>query len=207
VRRDDPFLELGWRAAYHDLLDPLAGYQEGAQILFTEVTGRYQPEKNRLSLQRLRLVDIVSLAPRDEFFTPFSWKVQGGLERRLLKNGDDGLLLRVNTGGGFTWRLSAGILYYAFLEGDLNVGDRLRDMADIGIGASAGVTARLTQNWQVHLRGEGFGYAPDGHQTYRLSLDQGVALNRAWSLQLRSSWECSYGRELAEASLALARYF
>jgi hypothetical protein len=207
VRRDEPFLELGWRAAYHDLLDPRDGYQEGAQILFTEVAGRYQPEKDRLSLQRLRVVDIVSLAPRDEFFSPLSWKVQGGLERRLLEDVDDQLLLRVNTGGGFTWRFLKRGLCYTFLEADLNVGDRLRDKAIIGLGASAGVVARLTDAWQMHLRGEAFGYGPDWQQAWRLSLEQGVALGRSWSLQLRGSWDGTEETDRAEASLALARYF
>jgi hypothetical protein len=207
VRNDDPFLELGWRAAYHDLLDPQTGYQEGAQILFTEVAGRYHPEKDRLSLQRLRLVDIVSLAPRDEFFTPFSWKVQGGLERRLLKGVDDRLLFRINTGGGFTWRLPRGGMYYALLEGDLTAGDRLRDKAIIGLGASAGVLVRPAAAWQVHLRGETFAYGPERQHAWRLSLEQGVALGRSWSLQLRGIWEGTQGTERGEVSLGLSRYF
>lgn len=207
VRRDVPYLELSWRAAYHDLLDPPDGYKEGAQILFTEFAGRYQPERERISLERLKLVDIISIAPRDEFFSPFSWKVNGGLERRLHKDGEDHLLLRINTGGGYARRLFSRGLGYAFLEADLNLGDQLRDKAALGAGASAGLVARLTDNWQMHLRGEAFGYAPDWHQSYRLSLDQGVALGRTWSLQLRSSWESSYGRERGEASLGLARYF
>jgi hypothetical protein len=59
----------------------------------------------------------------------------------------------------------------------------------------------------MHLRGEAFGYGPDWQQAWRLSLEQGVALGRSWSLQLRGSWEGTEETDRAEASLALARYF
>ncbi|HZV81248.1 MAG TPA: DUF4105 domain-containing protein, partial [Geobacteraceae bacterium] len=97
IRREDPYLELTWQPAYHDLLDPDAGYTDGAQINFFSTSGRYYPGKNSFQLQSFHPVDIISLAPRDRFFQPVSWKVAGGLDRKPFADGSDRLFLRLNT--------------------------------------------------------------------------------------------------------------
>ncbi len=79
VRKDVFFVEAALRPAYHDLLDADGGYVAGSQIDFLNAVGRYYPKDERLRLHRLDLVHIVSLAARDAFFRPVSWKVYAGV--------------------------------------------------------------------------------------------------------------------------------
>ena len=86
------FLEFRYRPTYHDLLDPDEGYIEGAQIEFMDTVLRYYPHPVRFQIQSLELLNILSIAPRDAFFKPISWKVNRGLTRETTPKGKDALL-------------------------------------------------------------------------------------------------------------------
>ena len=206
-RHDTPFVELTLRPAYHALMDTDKGYSPHSQITFTEVGGRYFPEHNSFRLQKFTAVDIVSLAPRDEFFKPISWKVNGGLARRPFSDGSDRLFLRLNTGAGLAWPLPGSGVVYGMAEMDLNLSDRLRDKAVVGAGLSAGVIVSPTDYWKAALSGSAFAYGLQYHEYYRLALDQNLALSRTMGLGLTAAWERSFDRNRAEALLTINRYF
>jgi len=207
MRRDRPFVGISWQPAYHDLLDPDAGYTEGAQINFMATSGRYYPEDGQFKLQSLHAVDILSLAPRDRFFQPFSWKVNGGLDRKPFASGDDRLFLRLNTGGGLAWEMARHGIGYVMADADLNLSDRFTYKLAVGGGLSAGLLANPGDAWKVHLSGAALFYAVENHQYYRLALDQHLKLSRTTGLELRSSWERSFDVDRAEAALSWVWYF
>ena len=105
VRRDRIFEEVGIRPAYHDLLDNGRGYIEGAQIIFGDAALRFYSSERKLVLQKLDIIDIISLSPRDIFFQPFSWKIKTGLVQRTGGDGRDHLVYGLNPGGGVSYPL------------------------------------------------------------------------------------------------------
>lgn len=111
IRRDsDSFVETKRRPAYRGLRDDDRGYVEGNQILFTELGFRYYVESRRPTLQNVDLIDIVSISPRDDFFTPVSWKVRTGLRQRLGEDGADHLLYDLASGAGLAWKIPFAVL-------------------------------------------------------------------------------------------------
>jgi hypothetical protein len=209
VRRDKPYLELSWQAAYHDLLDPDAGYTKGAQINFASVSGRYYPQQQSFKLQSFHPVDIISLAPRDLFFHPYSWKVNGGLDRKTFADGTDRLFLRLNTGGGMAWDIpfmNSGI-GYVMAEADINLSDRFEQKSALGGGASAGILANLNKIWKAHLSTSGLFYVIEEHEHFRLALDQHFNLRKNSGLLLHTLWERSFDHSRAEAGLSWVKYF
>ena len=94
------FQELRFRPVYHELLDNPKGYIEGAQISFLNTALRYYPYRNSARIEQLDVIDIVSIAPRDELFSPVSWKITTGLFRRDISNEDDAPVIRLNPGAG-----------------------------------------------------------------------------------------------------------
>jgi len=207
IRQDQPYLELSWQPAYHDLLDPDAGYTRGAQINFLSTSGRYYPQQGRILLQSFHPVDIISLAPRDRFFQPVSWKVVGGLDRKPFADGEDRLFLRLNTGGGLAWDLPLAGIGYVMAEADLNLSDRFERKVALGGGATVGLLVNPLERWKLHLACSGILYGIEGHQYYRLVLDQQLKVSRTASLVLHTSWERSFGQKRAEAGLSWAWYF
>lgn len=147
-----PFLEIAYRPAYHSLDDPAEGFNEGSQIVFSEAAVRWHPRDETIRLQRLDLIDIVSLAPRDAFFRPVSWKVQTGFETRDFPGGVESLVYALNPGGGFAWKVSPLGIVSLLAETDLAVSGRYDRTYAFGMGGSAGIARQVSGRWGVLAR-------------------------------------------------------
>ncbi len=158
LRRNEGFEEVRIRPAYHDLMDSDDGYVEGAKLIFAEVALRYSNTRQEAFLERLDLIDILSLTPRDRFFRPVSWKVTTGLTRLPGEGDKDRLVYQLNPGGGFTFRSAWAGLVYAMLETGVNAGGSLEHGCNAGIGGSAGVVKTFTRAFKAHLSLRGMSY-------------------------------------------------
>ncbi|MHB1951186.1 MAG: Lnb N-terminal periplasmic domain-containing protein [Acidiferrobacteraceae bacterium] len=185
VRAGRGYQELAWRPAYHALLDPGGGYTPGAQIDFMDVRLRRDDATHRLFLERLRLVDIISLATRDRFFHPWSWRVNTGLSRREVAPGNDPLLFDVTGGGGVTYGRLRRAAVYGFIDGSAETAHALAPRYAAGAGAEVGVLARPYRHW--HLRGfirDIRFFAGDRHSEREIALEQSWAFGQNHALRL-----------------------
>lgn len=208
VRRGEGFVELELRPEFHGLLDPDHGYLRGAQIKFFDAALRYRVESEQIQLKTLHILDILSIAPRDLFFKPISWKVNTGFDTEALRNGKDYLIYRLNTGGGLSWISPFGGLVYAFGELDLNAGDKIPAGVTIGPGFSLGELEQLTDWWKMHLYARGRWYRlGDDRYTLKASLAQNFRVTRNHSVNLEYSEEFVNRHPIAEGSLSWNYYF
>lgn len=99
------YSELEFRLTYHDLLDPVGGYPRDASLSMLRGVVR-NIDAGGTRIQGLDLVDIRSLAPRDQFFRPLSWQARGGLERG--ESSPDFLAPFAEGGAGGSWFLGPG---------------------------------------------------------------------------------------------------
>jgi hypothetical protein len=208
LRHDQVFQELRLRMAYHTLGDYARGYAEGSQIVFGDAAVRYYAEDHRVVLQHLDLVDIVSLAPRDELFQPLSWKVRAGLGQHVMEDGRDHLVARLSPGVGLAYRLPLLGLGYAMLETDLSVGEDLEDKYALGIGGSLGILRRITERWSVSLSARGIYYGlGDEHPLVEVTLVQNYALTPNLAISLDVSRNKTREFYYTEGKLALNLFF
>ncbi len=177
VAREEPFLEVRLRPAYHELLDYGSGYKRGSQIVFLDGTGRYYWRREMARLEAVDLIDIVSIAPRSRFFKHTSWKVSTGFLRRNRQSPDDDFVWSLRPGAGLAWETRAFGLFHALLEADLRVGGALPRSVALGGGATVGAIGELTPRWKVQILGRYLGYARgDEDRQLRVGLAQSVAL-------------------------------
>jgi hypothetical protein len=208
IREKDLFQEIEYRPAYHDLTDNDEGYKEGAQIIFGSVALRYYFPDGNLQLQDLDIIDIVSIAPRDEFFQNISWKIRTGLYRRVLADDRDDLLYRLNPGGGFAYQDHWNGLWYVFMETDLNLGPDLENNYAVGIGGSAGLIRKITDRWKFHLFARDIYYGlGDTTNSVELALLQNFTITTNTSLTAKLLGTLSHGSRDGEASLNLRWFF
>jgi len=186
IKGDDAYLETRIRPVYHGLMDNDDGYVKGAQLIFTDLALRWLPGDNKGILQSLDIIDIVSLAPRDRFFHPVSWKVTTGLKRITCEDEKDHLVYQVNPGGGITFATSHLGLVYAMMETGLNVSGALEQNYALGAGGCAGMLANPVPRWKAHLYardiyyglGDTFNAFEAGlQQTYTITPNQSVGLD------------------------------
>lgn len=206
------FVDLEWRSAYHDLLDPAKGFAPGAQIEMGKVSLRYTPDTengNPWQLQHFTAIDVLSLTARSTFIKPMSWGVRFGAER--FRAPDASLNALLNARFGRTWSLvqNEQTLLNGFLlsSSSLMAGPDLDSKHRLGSGVQTGVLlyrgewqSRVQLDWQPGVLG-------DNRLIREVSYELGWSWHRQW--QLRTSFARQLQGSLAvnETSLSLYGYF
>jgi hypothetical protein len=201
-RRDGAnFVELRGRPTYHDLMDAEDGYARGAQIEFFDFGLRDYDKGIGLRVEDIRPVTIISIAPRNAFFQPLSWKFDIGWSRRRLANGSEPLVAGVHGGSGLAWTVpdpfTSNTLVYAFVESTLQADPRLGSGYALGAGPSLGVQIDPSARWRaaVYLSGQRF-FAGDTdtswsggvRQRYTLGTNHALRLDLSHEYQEKQSW-------------------
>lgn len=179
------------RPAYHDLQDPEAGYQRGAQIQFGRVElGR--TAGGGLRLERLTPVDIVSLTPIAPMVDGGSWKVRFGAVRGWADaDGRTRLGAEVQGGPGRAVEIGSGerLLAYAFMDNHLAWDRSLaRRPFAAGTGLAVGLLADPLPGWRLQLDAWRRWYLADAPGERGASLAQRVRLDPRHNLLLRCEW-------------------
>lgn len=208
------FVELRWRPATHDLLDPQGGFLEGAAINFIDTAVRYHPDDGEFDLHELAVIDIESLAPRDELFEPISWHLKTGLATRRMPSGvvdelREAKLFHNEVGAGMTLRPWRNALVYGFLDGALDVSGKLDDHYAIGAGASAGIyVSDPSDRWRGHLFAKATRYfAGDTRSAFQVGLEQRVRITRNHALRLHVTGERDFRETWLDVGLGWDFYF
>jgi Domain of unknown function (DUF4105) len=212
-RRDGAnFVELRARPAYHDTMDPDAGYVRGAQIEFFDFALRDYSGGVGARVENFTPVRIVSVAPRNEFFQPLSWEVDAGWARRRLANGSEPLVFGVHGGPGLAWSipdtLRSSTTVYAFLEGTAQADTHLENNYALGVGPAVGALIDLTGRWRAepYVRAQRF-FAGDTDTAWNAGLRQRYTLDREWALRLDMSRERQEKQSWNTVLLSLHHYF
>ena len=129
-RADNPIGYLGIRPAYHDLEDSSVGFLRGTQIEFLDMLFSYS-KKNKIDVEKITIVSIVSTAQRSEFVSGFSWRMKLGWDKNYL---DDKADFITTLGAGYSignkWAYAYGMIDPLFY---------IADGVTTGIGGSLGL--------------------------------------------------------------------
>ncbi|MBI9075282.1 MAG: DUF4105 domain-containing protein [Desulfatibacillum sp.] len=173
------FVRLGWRPLFHGFDDNLRGYEKGAQILALNTSLDYFPEKGRVDLHQLDLLDIFSLAPRDDVFKSLSWRIGTGFHQMMEKDGNQGAAYVFNMGGGISKDLGPLGLGYLLAEADFAATPGWDMGYGAGPGLRMGVLAEPAPWWRVRLEAKGTRYAlGDSHTALNWSAESTFATSQ-----------------------------
>ncbi|MDH5445487.1 MAG: DUF4105 domain-containing protein [Gammaproteobacteria bacterium] len=152
-RDDTGFMQLGWRGAYHDFLDPTPGYVLHNQIEIMSLNMRYTEQEEKLELDELVILDTVSLAPRDDFFKDSSWRLHIGIRNEAGTSGVRQGVFELETGAGLAYSLgqSVNMLIYGFADVATRHGKRYDKGYLNQYGLSAGALTELGGLWKLHF--------------------------------------------------------
>ena len=202
------FEEISLRPTYHDLMDDDGGYTRGAQIEFFNMKWRHYRGDDSLHLEEFTPLNIVSLSPRDDFFTPVSWKVNVGWTRKHFSDNDEPLIFRAGGGSGLAFNMpgshEGNSVYYGFLEAELDAGKQFDRNYAMGMGPALGWLTNISDRWRINLYARSLRYGlGDAHNARELTLEQRYSLNRqsALHLGLHRKQEFQDYRNAAEISL------
>jgi len=128
----EDYAEVALRLNYHDWLDNLPGYRQGAQIEMGDF--QFRVDDDHFQLRRFDVISIRTLVPRNRFNHSISWQVNAGYERWL---SDDLGQNQVSLGGGVGYEFGLGVAY-GFAQGQIAYSDRYEDNWRLGLGSELG---------------------------------------------------------------------
>ncbi len=203
------FLELRLRPALHDLLDPQGGYVPGTEIDFLDLALRYYESENTPELESVTLIDIQSIAPRNEFFKPNSWRLNLGVER-FHRSGPakNDLVGEAGGGVGLAYELWQNALFSGFADGQISVSSNLPDKVLVDIGPSVGLLYYVSPVWALNLSGAyRFALDSESDDYLDIGLEQRFTLSRSLALRLGSGFMGDADNPFLDVGTSLHWYF
>ncbi len=203
----DFFIELGFRPALHDLMDPGGGYVDGAGVDFLSTRWRYYPEQEQLKVQSLDLLKIVSLAPGDLLVRPVSWMARVGLDQIRYKAVGDRLTGRAMAGFGLSTEMTSSLSGYGLMTGELLANDRFAEGLNMTLGPVIGLRAGLDLwNCIVQARA-GYSFFYRDQWLWSLAFIQSVDISTDFSLRLGITRAQEFADPTTETIFSLLWYF
>ncbi|KHT40334.1 outermembrane protein [Vibrio sinaloensis] len=151
----DSYLNQGlieWRAAYHDLLDSPAGFIPGAQISFLDLQASIDGH-SRTQIDKLYILDAMSLAPSNRVFDSWAWNIRTGFDRKPHLNDSLGRWFG-QAGFGKAWGNSDKLHVYSLLSGELSGGELTDYQSTLGVGVESGILYQLNDQHRLGLEGQ-----------------------------------------------------
>ena len=208
----EKFVEIGHRQAYHDLLDPQAGFRVGTQLLFWD--GSIQYRNDELKLNHFDFLSVNSYNPITPFKMPLTWGFNLGWQQEALNKA--GEFSEHEQHGVANLKVQMGYSYadqerehlcYAQLQNHIQVGKALEQGWRVGMGPTMGCqniwTDKINSLLQVELP-----YWQDSHQwQLKLNTQFQYILNNQNTLRLGWQYQKQNGQDWDQASLGYVRFF
>lgn len=186
------YWDLGWRAAFHDVMDPPQGFAQGAQIEMGRLAVRLW-ESGHYRLQELAVLDILSLSEQTQFQQPIAWSVATGWQREIGQEAP--LYAYLNAGAGRTWKTSAG-RFYTLLDTQLAVDNEFIKGYQLKLGPRLGWLWQSPE-WQAQIEARAHPLAlGDERQSAKLQAQLGWQWQKNGQLKLSGE----YGWQEAKAN-------
>ncbi|HVJ17902.1 MAG TPA: DUF4105 domain-containing protein [Polyangiaceae bacterium] len=205
------YAELGFRLAYHDLLDPPIGAPELMQVQALHLKLRYAPEGRSLTVDEITFIDLMSVSPIDSV-SPLAWRLRAFGDRlrdESCQSGDScfvhGVDLRVGASVASDDRaLALFVLPGTSVMFSGNIDGIDGSVVRWALGPSGGLRLRLGPRF-VGLASGTFDYLP--WQTVRTSYDARAEIRWGLARDVALSINGRLQPQAAESGLTSYVYF
>lgn len=147
------YTEYSLRPAYHDLYDSDFGYLPFSEIEFMDIKlrnyhNRGSNRENDFILEKIEVINIVSMPVSDRLFRSWGWFVRTGLERAYAKEKENALLGYLDFGRGKAYG-TKDFRVFGYFSVDARVGNDLYDDYSLGLGLWAGAGYNFKDNSKI----------------------------------------------------------
>jgi hypothetical protein len=197
ITRDLTFEEISLRPALQDIAGDHTGYLPNSHLEMFHLRLRVDNEDRIPSIEKLTLIEIISISPWDSWIRELSWKAGTGLYRaKELDCAPRGCLYYgLNAGWGISTqtRLWKQEVYYLLAQIDGGFSSSFRDYYRAGGGGQAGILLDLANFWRLHLEGSLVDYlAGDPNVRLQANLDQVFSFSKNFEGRLSLNRQGSY---------------
>ena len=192
--------------SFHDLLSGDDGYAPNSQILLGHLKLRWPDTNVQPQVERLALMDVVSLYPLSSLVKAPSWKIGLGWQRVRdpACNGCLPFFLTIGIGVTGQWDAWRREVAFVLLEGVAEWDTAMPQGHRAGFGLTAGLLVDLASTWRVGVTASQIEYsAGAAGGVLRWAFQQRVSLGKNWEVRLDWRGEAAY----TEALLGVGWFF
>lgn len=201
------YSQLAYRQSCHELMDPDEGYNMNSQIIFGNIQARYYYDDKRFLLQRLDIVDLISLPPSDSFFINPCYILKTGLIQNVSKGEKETLSYWINGAAGLSTLLAEKVQIYFFAGARSYFNPDYENYTDLLGGGESGILTILGP-WKNHMYASAY-RAPFGetHTRYSAGLSERIRITDSVSVAADYSYNKDYSFDWHEFSAKVNFYF
>jgi len=201
------YSQFTYRQSCHELMDPDDGYNMNSQIVFGKLEARYYYEKKRFVLQKLDVVDLISLPPSDSYFINPCYIFRTGLIQNINEEEKETLSYRLNGAAGLSTLLTSKVQVYFFAGVRSYFNPDYDNYTDLLGGGEAGILTILGP-WKNHIYASAY-RAPFGeiHTRYSAGLSERIKITSSVSILGDYSYNQDYSFNWHEFSAKVNLYF
>jgi len=198
VRESNPLYQLQLRPAFHDLLDPGAGFSPGAEIRFFEVTLEQESSRS-LELSNFTPLAIRSITPQNILVSPWSWQLGLSIDRQYWSDSNRPLIGSFSGGIGRAAEILNHTTAYLMAGPTLAWGKQIDHGYSAGAGPTLGVITNPNAGWMGSLSANWsrFGVG-DLYSQYQFGGEVRYTLSREQSLRLSLQRKQEYSTPVTE---------
>ena len=184
--RGENFVHLDFRGAYHDLLDNPLGFDGSAQIQGMEGRIRVSTQNGDISLDHLKMIEVVSLSPLQEYSSKPSWNIGFGWRTNYSKECFHCGSFYLEGGPGITLGSYQNRRAYftMFSNGFFQAGPWNKTDYQIGPSGTSLFLVDISNHLRLMLTGN-MRYSPIGKPDfmYKIGSEISMDLSKHWSLR------------------------
>ncbi len=200
---DDQYVSINLRGAYHDVLSNSMGYPKLGQIEMMSTNLRFYIEEKKLWLEHLNIVNVVSYAPLNKYFSQPSWNVQFGMNTLNLQKCSRCSVFSVQAGPGFSLAFQS-LTFFSFLNVHALISPWNNLNFDLGLRPSAGFLIKAINAWSFDLSSEFSYYGLNGtHDQVWFKTEHRIDLIKNLEFRMQAKWT----RQVKEYETRLLLYF
>jgi hypothetical protein len=158
------YIQIGYHPSCHEIMDVDRGLTRNSEIVFGGVSARYYPESSLFRIERLDILDIISLPRSTRYYVHGCWKLKFGAEQVPIPAGGEALSGYIDGGGGLSTGMGALGQIYSLMDIGFNFTDATKYNTLNTFGARLGILTDFGYLWKSHIYGR-FGYVPWGDTT------------------------------------------
>jgi len=193
--------KISFRPAYHSLADNSGGIARGGQINFFQPTFIISESNSYLS--RFDVIDITSLAPRDEFFKPIAWRVNFSAHR---PDQSSSLTWALTGGPGVAYQLGENWLSYGLGIAHVEYNGQFEQNTGLAAGYQIGALY-YGNKWTTHLDYQKRSFAYSSEQREKISVILNRQLTSNSSLRISAQRVIVSDKTEDEASIGFQFHF
>ena len=204
---DKLFIELSWRAAYHDLIDKRQGFKKGAEIEFFDLRLR-QYEEDGIELERLNLVSVRALSPKTNLTKPKAWAMGAEIDKKQFSKEKDSGVFEAQALRGVAFSLLESSRLYFLVGANAQISGHFDDNYALGLESKNGLVQNLGEDnsFELFLNGSRH-FLGDNFNTYGLGLNYNYSLSTNKALRANFSRKQDYEYEYNEFGLNFIAFF